>query len=76
MLIMNAGNKIIAPLKPPTSPIRVIKVYDFLSYILFLSDKTNVNLVNTPFSSRLLLLVRSSTVKKLYGSGSDEKRPI
>ena len=46
MLIMNAGNKIIAPLKPPTSPIRVIKVYDFLSCILFLSDRANENLVD------------------------------
>ena len=46
MLIMNAGNKIIAPLKPPTSPIKVIKVYAFLSYILFLSDNVNVNLEN------------------------------
>ena len=75
MLIMKAGNKIIAPLKPPTSPISVMKVYDFLSCILFLSDRLNINSVNTPSSSIFEFLVTSSTVKKWYGSGSYEKRP-
>ena len=40
-LIKKAGNINTAPLKPPISPISIINVYVFLSYVLFVSESLN-----------------------------------